>query len=58
MAGADIGYLKALAAYWDRSFDWRLQERRLNSFTSFTGDVGGPSVHFVPEREAGPDRFA
>jgi len=27
VAGADIGYMRELAAYWEGSFDWRLQER-------------------------------
>ncbi len=57
VAGADIGYLKELLAYWRDSFDWRLQERRLNSFAQFTADVGGQRVHFVHERGRGPGPF-
>jgi pimeloyl-ACP methyl ester carboxylesterase len=57
VAGADIGYLKDLVAYWAGSFDWRAQEQRLNSFAQFTAAVGGQRVHFVHERGAGPDPF-
>jgi pimeloyl-ACP methyl ester carboxylesterase len=57
VAGANIGYLKDLVAYWAGSFDWRAQEQHLNSFAQFTADVGGQRVHFVHERGAGPDPF-
>jgi pimeloyl-ACP methyl ester carboxylesterase len=56
-AGADVGYLKELVAYWADSFDWRAAERHLNSFTQFTADIGGQQVHFVHERGRGPDPF-
>src|SRR5215469_17813255 len=56
-AGADIGYLKELVAYWAGSFDWRAQERYLNSFAQFTADIGGQRVHFVYERGKRSDPF-
>jgi hypothetical protein len=56
-AGADAGYLKDLVAYWAAGFDWRVAERRLNSFAQFTADIGGQRVHFVPERGRGTDPF-
>jgi len=57
MAGADIGYLRELAAYWASVFDWRAQERHLNSFAQFTADIDGQRVHFVHQRGRGPDPF-
>lgn len=57
VAGADIGYLKELVAYWAAGFDWGAQEQRLNSFAQFTADIGGQRVHFVHERGRGPDPF-
>ena len=30
--GADLSYIKALIAYWQHEYDWRAQERLLNSF--------------------------
>lgn len=56
-AGADVGYLRELVAYWASSFDWRAQERQLNSFAQFTADVDGQRVHFVHERGRGPGPF-
>ena len=56
-AGADVGYLTELAAYWASSFDWRAAERHLNSFAQFTAVIGGQRVHFVHQRGRGPDPF-
>src|SRR6266516_3531440 len=56
-AGADIGYLRELVAYWASRFDWRAQERHLNSFAQFTADIDGQRVHFVHQRGGGPDPF-
>ncbi len=57
MAGADIGYLKELVAYWASAFDRRAQERHLNSLAQFTVGIDGQRVHFVRERGRGPDPF-
>ncbi len=57
MAGADIGYLKELVAYWASAFDRRAQEQQLNSFAQFTVGIDGQRVHFVRERGRGPDPF-
>lgn len=48
--GTDLAYLKGLLGYWANGFDWRAQERQLNTFTHFRADVGGTHVHFVHER--------
>jgi pimeloyl-ACP methyl ester carboxylesterase len=53
-AGVDLGYLKGLLDHWAVSFDWRAQERRLNSFPQFTADVDGQTIHFVHQRGRGP----
>jgi len=52
--GTDVGYLKALVAYWRDRFDWRAQERRLNGFEQFTTDIDGLTVHFVHRRSKEP----
>ncbi len=56
-AGADLDYLKELVGYWASSFDWRAQERWLNSFPQFTADVDGQVIHFVHQRGQGPSPF-
>ncbi len=48
--GTDLEYLKSLLSYWATSFDWRAQERRLNTFHHFRAELGGIRVHFVHER--------
>lgn len=48
--GTDRGYLAALLGYWDQSFDWRAQERSLNDFAHYRGEIDGVAVHFVHER--------
>src|SRR4029450_7736982 len=48
--GTDLEYLKRLLSYWANSFDWRAQERRLNTFKHFRAELGDIHVHFVHER--------
>ncbi len=55
--GANLAYLKKLCAYWQRSFDWRKQERLLNSFPQFKAKVDGIGIHFVHVRGKGPKPF-
>jgi pimeloyl-ACP methyl ester carboxylesterase len=52
--GTDVAYLRELVAYWRDDFDWRAQERRLNSFPQFTAEVEGTRLHFVHQRGTGP----
>jgi hypothetical protein len=48
--GADLEYLKRILSYWADGFDWRAQERRLNTFKHFRAELGDIHVHFVHER--------
>jgi len=48
--GTDLDYLKRLLSYWADGFDWRAQERRLNTFAHFRAELGGIQIHFVHER--------
>ncbi len=56
-SGADLGYMRVLVDYWANSFDWRAQERRLNSFPQFTAEIDGQIIHFVHQRGRGPHPF-
>jgi microsomal epoxide hydrolase len=40
--------------YWEHTFDWRKQERALNSFRQFKASIGGIEVHFIHEAGEGP----
>ena len=53
--GTNLGYLKELLDYWRDGFDWRAQERYLNSFHHFRAPVDGLRLHFLHERGRGPD---
>jgi pimeloyl-ACP methyl ester carboxylesterase len=55
--GADLDYLRELTRYWTDTFDWRAQERLLNSFPQFTAEIQGATIHFVHQRGRGPDPF-
>ena len=48
--GTDLEYLKRLLGYWADGFDWRAQERQLNTFRHFRAELGDIHVHFVHER--------
>jgi pimeloyl-ACP methyl ester carboxylesterase len=52
--GTDLHYLKELAVYWARAFDWRKQEARLNQLPQFRVTIDGCAVHFVHQRGEGP----
>jgi pimeloyl-ACP methyl ester carboxylesterase len=52
--GTSLHYLRELLAYWADGFDWRVQERRLNSLDHFQASVDGLRLHFVHERGRGP----
>ncbi len=59
MAGWDYGsnltYMRELVDYWGNKFDWRAQERFLNTFHQYKATVGGSTVHFVHEKGKGPN---
>jgi pimeloyl-ACP methyl ester carboxylesterase len=52
--GADLAYLRELAAYWREGFDWRAQERALLAFNHYVSRIDGLAIHFVHERGRGP----
>ena len=55
--GTDVRYLKSLVAYWRDTFDWRAQERRLNSLEQFTTTIDGVTIHFIHRRSKQPNAF-
>ena len=50
-AGWDYGtnrtYLQHLVNYWLEGYDWRAQERLLNTFPQFTTEIDGVHLHFL-----------
>jgi pimeloyl-ACP methyl ester carboxylesterase len=53
--GANLGYMKELTDYWSTKFDWRAQEKRINSFANYQAVVGDLHIHFIHERGKGPN---
>ncbi len=49
-AGIPITYLRELVEYWQHTYDWRLEEARLNGFSHFRTRIDGQSIHFVHAR--------
>jgi pimeloyl-ACP methyl ester carboxylesterase len=56
--GVPVDYLKQLADYWAKSFDWRAQEAELNSYPQFRTQIDGQTIHYLhiasPEPHARP----
>jgi pimeloyl-ACP methyl ester carboxylesterase len=50
-----IDRIERLVEYWRDGYDWRAQERRLNSFPQFRAIVDGVGLHLLHARGAGPD---
>jgi len=47
--GTSAAYLRELATHWQRDFDWRAQEARINGLRQFTASVHGVELHFIHE---------
>jgi len=52
--GANWDYMKELAAYWTKGFDWRKTEAKLNRYPQFTARVEDFDIHFYHVRGRGP----
>ncbi len=48
--GTNLDELRQLLGYWAGGFDWRAQERALNTFHHFRAELDGVRIHFVHER--------
>ena len=54
-AGTSPQYLRELVDYWQVGYNWREQERLINTLPQFTAEIEGATVHFVHQRGVGPD---
>jgi pimeloyl-ACP methyl ester carboxylesterase len=52
--GVPAAYLRDLAAYWAREYDWRAHEAALNGYPQFITTIDGTDVHFLHVRSAEP----
>jgi epoxide hydrolase len=52
--GVPLGYLKELTEYWQKGYDWRLWEAKLNEFPQFTTTIDAQNIHFLHVRSPEP----
>lgn len=45
--GTNLVYLKELCSYWQSGFDWKKQEKYLNTFGHFRTTIGDAQLHFI-----------
>jgi pimeloyl-ACP methyl ester carboxylesterase len=55
--GTNLVYLKELALYWQRDYDWRTEERKLNSWPHYKVTIDGQDIHFVHVKSKVPNAF-
>jgi pimeloyl-ACP methyl ester carboxylesterase len=53
--GTNTAYLKELVEYWRTQYDWRAQEKAINSYSHFRTTVEDIPIHFIHERGKGPN---
>jgi pimeloyl-ACP methyl ester carboxylesterase len=53
--GVPTAYLRELAAYWEKEYDWRAHEAALNAYPQFITTIDGTQLHFLHVRSAQPD---
>ncbi len=53
--GVPTSYLRELAGYWAKEYDWRAHEAALNALPQFITTIDGASVQFLHLRSAQPD---
>lgn len=45
--GTSLSYIKEIADYWLKEFDWRSIENQINSVPNFIADIDGTTIHFL-----------
>jgi len=53
--GTNLAYLKSLVEYWRDTYDWRVNETRLNTLNQFTTTIDGIDIHFIHQRSNNPN---
>ena len=48
--GVPLAYVRELATYWEKQYDWRRAEARINGFPQFKTTVDGLDIHFLHVR--------
>lgn len=45
--GVPVAYLRSICEYWERGYDWRRVEARLNALPQFRTTIDGLAIHFL-----------
>ena len=53
--GVQLATMKQLVGYWERSYDWRKVEARLNALPQFVTTIDGLDIHFIHVRSKHPN---
>ena len=53
--GTNLEYMKEIASYWVKDFDWRKHEAAINKFLNFKTNVDNIDIHFIHEKGSGPN---
>src|SRR5262245_1857907 len=48
--GIPLAYVQEICRYWERDYDWRARETRLNRFAQFRTTIDGVGIHFIHAR--------
>ncbi len=48
--GPQLATMEKLARYWEKEYDWRKVEARLNALPNFITEIGGLDIHFIHVR--------
>ncbi len=51
--GTNYKYLKSISKYWISKYNWKKQEKKLNSFSNFTTSIDSLKIHFIKEKGSG-----
>jgi pimeloyl-ACP methyl ester carboxylesterase len=51
--GTNLNYMKEVANYWVKDFDWRKYEKEINKFSNFKTNVDNIDIHFIHEKGSG-----
>jgi pimeloyl-ACP methyl ester carboxylesterase len=52
--GVQLATMRQLAAYWQKDYDWRKVEARLNALPQFMTKIDGVDIHFIHVRSKHP----
>ncbi len=53
--GVQLTTIRKLADYWEKDYDWRKIEAKLNSYPQFITEIDGLDIHFIHVKSKHPD---